>query len=65
MAVSIRTGRVVVLSAAGFAIVAAAGLAQHDPTPEITRELRILLAPWHRLIEVGEKLAEGSVTWHV
>ena len=35
----VRTGRMVVLSTARLSFVAATGLAENDPTPEVTGEL--------------------------
>jgi hypothetical protein len=53
-----RTGRVIGLSAAGFAVVATAGLAQHHAPPQVACQFGYLLMYRHRLIEVGQNIAE-------
>jgi len=53
MRVVVRTGRVISLSAARLAVIAAARLAQRDTTPEVAGQFVELLRQGHRLIEVG------------
>jgi hypothetical protein len=62
---TIRTGRFAAHSAAWFARVAATGLAQRHPPPEVACELVQFLWQWHRLIEVGQKLSKHSSSCHL
>ena len=56
--VTIRTGRRAPLSTPRFTWMPAAGLAQNHPPPEVARQLAQFLRKRHRLIEIGQKLAE-------
>ena len=62
---TIRTGRCAAHSTAWFAWVPATGLAQHQPPPEVARELAHFLWQWHRLIEIGQELTEARFSCHV
>jgi hypothetical protein len=62
--VIVRTGRVGSLSTAGLAVVAAAVLAQDHPPPEVPGQLPQFLRQRHRLVEVGEELAERGSGCH-
>ena len=63
--VIVRTGRVTTLSAARFAVVTTAALAQYHPTPQVARELCELLAQRHRLSEIGQKIADRRPSGHL
>jgi hypothetical protein len=56
MFVILRTGEVLDASAAGFAIVAAAGLAQDHPPPEVAGQLGQFFREGHRLVEIGQEV---------
>jgi hypothetical protein len=56
--VSVRTGRMIVFSAAWLAVVPTAGPAQDHPAPEVERELDQLLRRRHRLVKIGQEIAE-------
>jgi hypothetical protein len=56
--VAIRTGRLIHLSATRLAGVPATPLAQRHSPPQIARELAQLLAPAHRLIQVGQEITQ-------
>jgi hypothetical protein len=62
---TIRTGRCAAHSTAWFAWVPATGLAQHQPPPEVARELAHFLWQWHRLIEIGQELPKHSSSCHL
>jgi hypothetical protein len=61
---TIRTGRCAAHSTAWFAWVPATGLAQHQPPPEVARELAHFLWQWHRLIEIGQELTKDISSRH-
>jgi hypothetical protein len=63
--IAIRTGWLAHLSAARLAGVPATRLAQHHPPPQVTRELAQLLGPGHRLVEVGQELADRAPSCHI
>jgi hypothetical protein len=56
--VTIRTGRRAPLSTPRFTRMPATGLAQNHPPPEVARQFAQFLRKRHRLIEIGQKLAE-------
>lgn len=60
MFVILRTGEVFGLSAAGFAVVTAAVLAQDHSPPEIAGQLRELFRQRHRLVEIRQEVAQGG-----
>ena len=62
---TIRTGRCAAHSAAWFARVAATGLTQHHPTPEVAREFAHFLWQWQRLIEIGQELPKHISSCHL
>jgi hypothetical protein len=62
---TIRTGRCAAHSAAWLARMAATGLAQRYPPPEVACELAHFLWQWHRLIEIGQELAKHSSSCHL
>jgi hypothetical protein len=64
MGVFVRTGRMVRLSATRLAMMPAAGLAKHRPSPEISGQLRELFRERHRLIEIGEETADQGPNVH-
>jgi hypothetical protein len=64
MYVFVRTGRGTTLSAARFAVITTAVLAQGHPTPQVARELCELLAQRHGLFEIGEKIADRRPSAH-
>src|SRR5215212_9918176 len=64
MYVFVRTGRVITLSAARFAVVTTAVLAQYNPAPQVARELCELLAQRHGLFEIGQKIADRRPSAH-
>src|SRR5215208_8500879 len=64
MYVFVRTGRVITLSAARFAVVTTAVLAQYYPAPQVARELCELLAQRHGLFEIGQKIADRRPSAH-
>ena len=53
-----RTGRVIDGSTARFPGVAAAGLAQRDPAPQVADQFVQLFANRHRLVHIGKKVLE-------
>jgi hypothetical protein len=57
MGMVVRTGRIVGLSAAWLAMMAATGLAQNHTAPEVARKLGKFLLRRHRLIKVGQEIA--------
>jgi hypothetical protein len=62
---TIRTGRCTPHSAALFARVAATGLAQSHPSPEVACELPYFLWKWHRLVEIGQELTKDISSRHL
>jgi len=53
-----RTWRFFDPSTAWLARVAAAGLPQHDTSPEISKELGKFLGHWHGLVHVGDEVGK-------
>ena len=45
-----RTGRMIILSTAWFAVISAAALAENDATGDVDRQA----GQWHRLAKIGE-----------
>jgi hypothetical protein len=60
-----RTGRIGALSAAGLAGVPTTRLAQHDAARKIARQPGQLLVDGHRLIQIGQEIAECRSLRHV
>src|SRR5215216_2921110 len=60
----IRTGRVIGLSAARLAVIAATSLPQHHSAPQITRQFSQFLGQRHGLVEIGQKVAEAGALCH-
>ncbi len=58
MVVSLRTGERLDASAAGFAVMAAAILAQDYSPPQVARQLGQLFRQGHRLVEVRQEVSE-------
>ncbi len=61
---SVRTGRVIMLSAARLAGMTATRLPENDPSPEIAGQLRDFLSSRHGLVEIGEELSERTDSRH-
>jgi hypothetical protein len=64
MAVVVRTGRILDLSAAWLAMMPTTGLAEHNTTPQVARELGKLLRQWHRLVKVGQDSTDRRAFCH-
>jgi hypothetical protein len=60
----IRTGWVIGLSATRLAVIAATCLPQHYSAPQITSQFGQFLGQWHRLVEIGQKVAEAGTLCH-
>jgi hypothetical protein len=58
MVVAVRTGRPAHSSTARFARVSAAILPENHAPPEVAHQLAELLPRRHRLIQVGQEIAE-------
>jgi hypothetical protein len=63
--ITIRTGQCTPHSAAWFARVAATGLTQSHPSPEVACELPYFLWKWHRLVEIGQELTKDISSRHL
>jgi len=53
-----RTGGMLDLSTAGFAMVSATALFEDNPPPQVTNKLICFLGQRHRLFEVGQEISD-------
>ena len=61
MIVSLRTGEMFHSSTAGLAIMTTTALSQDHPPPQVASQFEKLFRQRHRLVEIGQKIAERVI----
>ena len=61
MFVSLRTGEMFHSSTAGLAVMTTTALSQDHPPPQVASQFEKLFRQRHRLVEIGQKIAERVI----